>query len=187
VRKIASLLLLLTLPFVGLACDERTEETDSGGVLLEVDFGTVLPLRASVNDVVGNNGSLVQVEAVTFTSIVANPNAVASDLMNIELESFEVVFQRVDGGTRLPPPYVVKLLATIPAGGSFTINDLELMSFDQLNNPPLSDLLFANGGFDKETGLTFIRMNLFIRAFGRTLGGRRVESVPRPHTMEFTQ
>ena len=147
-RKIASLL-LLTFSLVGLACDERTEETDSGGVLLEVDFGTVLPFRASVNNA--------------------------------------VVYERVDGGTRLPPPYVVKLLGTIPAGGNFTINNLELLSFDQLNNPPLSDLLVENGGFDKETGLTYIRMNLIIRAFGRTLGGRRVESVPRPHTMEFTQ
>jgi len=186
VRRIASLL-LLTLSLVGLACDERTEQTDSGGVLLEVDFGSVLPLRASVNDAVNDMNSLVQANAVTFNSIVANPNATATELMDIELESFEVVYQRVDGGTRVPPPYVVKLLATVPAGGSFTINSLELMSFDQLNNPPLSDLLFENGGFDKETGLTYIRLNLIIRAFGRTLGGRRVESVPRPHTMELTQ
>lgn len=185
-RKIASLLLLI-FSLVGLACDERTEETDSGGVLLEVDFGTVLPLRASVNEAVNTNGSLVQVEQVTFTSIVANPNTEVTSLMDIELESFEVIFERVDGGTRLPPPYVVKLLATVPAGGLFQLNNLELMSIDQLNNPPLSDLLFENGGFDKETGLTYIRMNLIIRAFGRTLGGRRVESVPRPHTMEFTQ
>jgi len=185
VRKIASLL-LLTFSLVGLACDERTEKTDSGGVLLEVDFGTVLPLRASVNSAVSTN-SLVQVDTVTFSAVVANPNATATDLMNIELESLEVVFQRADGGTRVPPPYVVKLLATVPAGGNFSINNLELMSFDQLRNPPLSDLLFDNGGFDKETGLTYIRMNLIIRAFGRTLGGRRVESVPRPHTMEFVQ
>lgn len=184
-KKIASLL-LLTLSLVGLACDERTEKTDSGGVLLEVDFGSVLPLRASVNDAVSTN-SLVQAQAVTFSSIVANPNATATALMDIELESFEVIYQRVDGGTRVPPPYVVKLLATVPADGTFTLNNLELMSFDQLNNPPLSDLLFENGGFDKETGLTFIRMNLMVRAFGRTLGGRRVESAPRPHTMEFTQ
>nr|NIR37160.1 hypothetical protein [Actinomycetota bacterium]NIS32860.1 hypothetical protein [Actinomycetota bacterium]NIU67837.1 hypothetical protein [Actinomycetota bacterium]NIW29605.1 hypothetical protein [Actinomycetota bacterium] len=90
-------------------------------------------------------------------------------------------------GTRLPPPYVVKTLATIPAGASFTILNQELMSFEQLETPPLSDLLFENGGFDKETGRTYIRLNLFIRVFGRTLGNRRVESVSRPHTMEFVQ
>lgn len=184
-RKIASLL-LLTFSLAGLACDERTEETDSGGVLLEVDFGTVLPFRASVNEAVSTN-SLVAADMVRFSSVLFNPSVDATQLMDIELESLEVVFERVDGGTRLPPPYVVKLLGTVPAGGNFSINNLELMSFDQLNNPPLSDLIFANGGFDEETGLTYMRMNLIIRAFGRTLGGRRVESVPRPHTMEFTQ
>lgn len=184
-KKIASIV-LLSLSVVSLGCDERTEETDTGGVLLEVDFGTILPFRASVNDAV-NTSSLVTAPTTTFRSVIANPTANASDLMDIELDSMEVIYQRVDGGTRVPPPYVVHLLGTVPAGGSLTINGLELLSFAQLDNPPLSDLLFENGGFDRETGLTYIRMNLVIRAFGRTLGGRRVESVPRPHTMEFTQ
>ena len=185
-RKFVSLVLLLPLALLLAGCDERTEETDTGGVLLEVDFGTVLPFRASVNAAVAS-GSVITVQSLVINSIVSNPTGGTSSLMDVELESLEVTFQRADGGTRVPPPYVVKLLATIPVGGGFTITNQELMSFDQLSNPPLSDLLIENGGFDKETGLTHVRMNLFIKVFGKTLGNRRVESVSRPHTMEFTQ
>lgn len=184
-KKIARLV-LLSLALIGLGCDERTEETDSGGVLLEVDFGTVLPFRASVNNAVAT-GSLVTAPLLTISNVIASPLTNSSPLLAVELESLEVRFERADGGTVLPPAYVAKLLATIPPGGSLTISNQELMSFDQLNSPPLSDLLFENGGFDKETGLTYIRLNLLIRVFGRTLGNRRVESRSRPHTMEFTQ
>lgn len=184
-KKITSLV-LLALALVWLSCDERTEKTDSGGVLLEVDFGNAIPFRVSVNQAVGA-GSLVTTDSLVINSVIANPLGVSSELMDVELESIEVIFERVDGGTRLPPPYVVKTLATIPAGGSFTILNQELMSFEQLETQPLSDLLFENGGFDKETGRTYIRLNLYIRVFGRTLGNRRVESVSRPHTMEFVQ
>lgn len=179
-------LVLLSLALIGLGCDERTEQTDTGGVLLELDFANLIPFRASVNQAVAG-GSVVSADSLVFNSVVADPLASTSDLMDIELESIEVTFERVDGGTRVPPPYVHKLIGTIPVDGTFTVQNMPLMSFDQLSTPPLSDLLFENGGFDKETGLTFVRMNLFIRAFGRTLGNRRVESVPRPHTMEFTQ
>jgi hypothetical protein len=174
------------MALLGLGCDERTQESDTGGILLEVDFGTNLPFRASVNAAVAS-GSLVVAPTLTINSIVADPLGSTSSLMDVELESIEVRYERADGGTRLPPTYVVKTLATVPAGGSFTIAGQELMSFDQLNSPPLSDLLIENGGFDRETGLTFIRLNLFIRVFGRTLGNRSVDSVSRPHTMEFIQ
>lgn len=184
-KKSASLV-LLSFALLWLSCDERTQETDTGGVLLEVDFGTNLPFRQSVNEAVAS-GSLVVVQNLTINSIVADPVGTSSNLMDVELESIEVRYERADGGTRVPPTYVVKTLATIPAGGSFTILGQELMSFEQLNSPPLSDLLVENGGFDRETGLTFIRLNVFIRVFGKTLGNRSVDSVSRPHTMEFIQ
>lgn len=184
-KKSASFV-LLSMALLWLSCDERTQKTDTGGILLEVDFGANLPFRASVNEAVAA-GSVVVAPSLVINSIVADPFAAGSSLMDVELESIEVRYERADGGTRLPPTYVVKALATIPAGTSFTITGQELMSFEQLNSPPLSDLLFENGGFDRETGLTYIRLNLFIRVFGKTLGNRRVESVSRPHTMEFTQ
>ena len=59
------------------------------------------------------------------------------------------------------------------------------MSRDQLDNPPLSDLLFQNGGIDTETGLDRITLNVRIRFFGRTLSGDEVESNTVVWTIEF--
>ena len=185
--KLLTRLILLSVPLLLLSCDERLQQTDSGGVLLEIDLGNNLPLRESVNTLVATD-SLVNFPTINFVSVVADPRAPStSSLMDIQLESLEVTYERVDGGTRLPPPYVVKILGTVPVGGSLNIANLEVMSFDQIAVPPLSDLLFENGGFDKETGLTYVRMNLYLRAYGRTIGDRPVSSLSRPHTMEFTQ
>lgn len=181
VKTIARLLVLGLALVVTLGCPERTERTDSGGVLLEVAL-VDLPGLVSVN---GN--ARLQVETMTVNSIVAQPNGETSSLMDVELESYEVTFQRVDGGTRVPVPFVSNILSTVPVGGTLTLTNYLLMTTDQLRNPPLSDLLFENGGFDKETGSTTIKMNLTIRFFGRTLSGREVSSVPRAHTFEFVQ
>ena len=180
-------LLMICVALVGLACDERTEETDSGGVLLEVEFsGDGVPVFISVNGTFAVNGE-VAVGSIDINSIVVNNAAPTSALMDIELEALEVTFRRVDSGTRVPPPYVERILGTVPVGGTLTLNNWPIMSTDQLRNPPIEDLLFQNGGFDKETGDTIIRMDLIVRVFGRTLGNRRVESRPRPHTIEFRQ
>ena len=53
---------------------------------------------------------------------------------------------------------------------------LPITGATQFENPPLSDLFFANGGFDKETGNAVVILNVRIRFFGRTLSGDAVES-----------
>lgn len=177
---------LLAIALLVLGCKERTEQVDSGGVLLEVEFAADgIPVRVSVND--ATLTGLVQVPTTNILSVVADPTGDVSQLMDVDLEAVEVTYQRVDSGTRVPQPYVLNLLGRITVGGTLTYQNLPVMSRDQLENPPLSDLLYENGGFDKETGDTMIRMNLIIRVFGRTLTGRAVESVPRPHTIEFVQ
>jgi len=105
----------------------------------------------------------------------------------VELEGIEFTYTRVDRGTRIPSPFFFNLLGTVGAGGTLSYNGMPILSIEQVSNPPISDLLFENGGFDKETGDTVITMNVWVRAYGRTLSGREVQSVPRPHTIEFTQ
>ena len=184
--RLSARLLMVSLALLGLGCDERTEETDSGGVLLEVEFVSV-PNVVSVNEANTTGGGLVTVTTLNVNSVVARPGSTTSPLMDVELEAIEITFRRVDGGSRVPASLVDRLLFTVPVGGTLTVTNQPIMSLDQLQNPPMSDLLFENGGFDKETGKTFIRMDVIVRVFGRTLGERRVESVPRPHTIEFRQ
>jgi hypothetical protein len=101
------------------------------------------------------------------------------------MRSYEVVFTRADTGTRVPTPLVDGLISTVPPGGNTTYDNLPILRSEQLLNPPLSDLLFANGGTDDETGSDVIKLNLRIRFFGRTLGGREVVSLPQTFPIEF--
>ena len=116
-KKSARLLVLL-LPLLWLGCEERTEETDSGGVLLEVEFtSTGVPVIISVNGSYAVTGA-VTVGTMTVNSVIPNQTVSATDLMDVELEALEVTFRRADTGTRVPPPYVERLLSLVPAGGS---------------------------------------------------------------------
>lgn len=182
-RTLTRILLICAVALAVMACQERTDGADTGGVLLEMDWAeNGLPFRVSVN----SNDALF-IPTIVIRSIAADPNGATSQLMDVEVETLEVTFTRGDAGTRVPPPYVVAILGTVPIGGTLTLNNWDVMSFEQFRNPPLSDLKFENGGFDKETGLDVIRLNLVARVFGRTRSGKEVASVPRAQTIEFSQ
>jgi hypothetical protein len=184
-KTIPRLLLVAAVALLLLSCDERTEQTDSGGVVLEITFGTVVP----------NVGFMTEIDAAgvfvaptfTITSNLPNASGGQSTLMDVHLQGIEVLYERVDGGTRLPPPYYIELIGTVPAGGNLVYSNLPLMSTDQVTVPPLTDLLAENGGFDSETGKTSIAMTFIIRAYGRTVGERNVSSSPRRQTVEIFQ
>lgn len=171
-------ILLLALILVLGACSDP-EKVDSGGVVLQVEFVNA-PFRIGVND-----QDAVAIPTIEVSSIIPNTTAGTSDLMNVQLDLYEVTFSRSDTGTRTPEPYVFSLSGVVPVSGTLTLTNFPVMSVEQLRNPPLSDLLFENGGFDKETGSTVIRIDLTFVVFGRTLGGDSVASVPRTETLEF--
>ncbi len=177
-RSLAKVSMLL-VAFLAIGCEERTEETDSGGVLLEVEFTSTV-LRVGVEE-----SETVTIPAISVNSIVADPSGATSSLMDVQLRTLEVTFARADAGTRIPPPYVFNIIGTVPVGGTLTLSNFPIMSNEQTRVPPLSDLLIANGGFDRETGNTTVRLNVSFRAFGTTLGGTSVASVTRTQTIEF--
>ena len=181
-RRILNVALAGILMLGLLACEQRTDRTDGGGVLLTfgtVDWAAVYSVSASV----ANGGA--QIETVTLASVSKDPNGVTSALMDIELQSFEVSFQRADTGTRLPPVLVRTFPATIPVNGTSAITGLFFMLDGQLKNPPLADLLAVNGGIDRETGADSILLDVSIVFFGRTLSGDEVQSAPLRKTVQF--
>jgi hypothetical protein len=176
---------LLGVLMVGvLSCEARTDRTDTGGVLLSVSDFDGLPFAISVNDE-GFPG-FVQVDSLTIQSVVLNPSAPSSSLMDVELRSYQVRYRRVDTGTRTPRPLVNAFFGNVPSGGTDTINNLVLLGPEQLSNVPLSDLLFVNGGFDKETGSRVIKLELELTFFGRTLSGDDVSTNPARFSIDFT-
>lgn len=164
-------------------CSSDAGETDTGGVELVVTEFDGLPSIVSVNQAA--SVGLVTVDEIELTSIVENPSLGVSDLQTIELRTYEIRFTRADTGTRVPTPLVERLFSTVSPGGTADFGNLPILRSEQLLNPPLSDLLFVNGGFDRETGSDVIRLNFHLRFFGRTLSGRDIVTSPQSFTVEF--
>jgi hypothetical protein len=164
-----------------LGCDSRAHQTDSGGVILVISDFDGLPAEVSVG---GTNatGGAVTIDTLTLTSNVV-PGTASSNLMDVEITAYEVTYSRGDTGTRVPPPLVQPSLLFVPAGGNTDVGNLRILQSPQLTNTPLSDL--ENFGIDRETGSTAIILNIRLRFFGRTIGGREVETAPRSFTVEF--
>ena len=165
-----------------LGCESRTDRTDGGGVLLSISDFDGLPITLAVNS---SNGFL-QVGEIQITNVVKNPDIVGSILMNVEIESYEVTYSRGDTGTIVPPTLVRGLFGVVPVNGVFTVENLPVLAPEQFNVPPISDLLFVNGGFDKETGSRQILLNFHLRFFGRTLSGDAVQTAPASFTVTVT-
>jgi hypothetical protein len=164
-------------------CDSRVGRTDGGGVLLSVSDFDGLPTVVSMNATRADGAVIV--ESITIQSIVRDLDGATSDLMNVEMRTYEVTFTRGDGGTRVPPPLVRNIFGVTPVGGTQIYDNLPIMLSDQLTTVPLRDLFFENGGFDKETDRTSIILNLSLRFFGRTLAGDNVDTAPVRFTVEF--
>jgi hypothetical protein len=182
-RHAAKIALVLACLVLAQGCDSRLEETDGGGVLLSVTDFDGLPTIVSVS--AARAAGVVTIDSITIESILRDIDGEQSPLMNVEMQSYEVTYTRVDGGTRVPPPLVQKIFGVTPAGGQQTYDNLPILLGDQLSNPPLEDLFLENGGFDKETDRTNILMNIRLRFFGRSLGGEPVDTAPVQFTVEF--
>ena len=186
-RHALRILLALALLLLVAGCDSRLERTDGGGVLLSVTDFDGLPITVAVNaqrPLLGGTG-VVSIESITISSIVRDIDGDISDLMTIEMQSYEVNFTRADNGTRVPPPLVEKIFGVVPPGGTLVYENLPFMRSDQLDSTPLSDLFVEAGGFDKETGRTSIALNVIIRFFGRSIAGESVDTSPIQFTVEF--
>jgi len=174
--------LLGVLTLAVLSCEARTDRTDTGGVLLTVSDFDELPIAMSVN----SECCFLQVGSLTVRSVILNPNATNSDLMDVEIQSYQVTYRRLDNGTRVPRPLVQGLFGIVPHGGNMQLDDLPVMGPEQLLNTPLSDLLFVNGGFDKETGSPVIKLELALTFFGKTLSGDDVATEPAKFAVSFS-
>lgn len=176
-------LILGVLSLGVLSCgDERTLNSEGTVILSLTDFDG-LPFQVSVNQAAQLGA--VTVDSLTLQNVPKDPNGATSELMSIELDSVEITYERRDTGTRVPPPRVRSIFSLVPVGGTSNLENLEILGFEQLLSPPLSDLLFENGGFDTETGSNLIILDVNIRFFGRTLGGDEVASGFDSFRIEF--
>jgi hypothetical protein len=177
---------IFALTFVAVAvlgCSARTDKTDAGGVILSISHFDGLPLgvSASLGEMHGNN----DIGTLTVQNIAKNISQPTSDLMNVEIHSYEVTYTREDTGTRMPPKLVQAIFGVAPVNGTYTLNNGPFLRDDQFNNQPLKDLKLY--GRDLETGSTVVRLRVSIQFFGKTLSGDSVASAPGYFSIEVTQ
>jgi hypothetical protein len=175
-KRTVSVLFLVVLVAALGGCRSRTDRSE-GSVLLSVSDFDGLPLRVDVSA-----GGPTSIDEIVIQNIVKDPSGGSSDLMAVELRSYEVRYARRDTGTRVPPPFVQSIFGLIPAGGETTFNNLPFLTENQFRNPPIDDL--ADTGVDRETGSDIIVLNVTMRFFGRTIAGDDVATAPASFTIE---
>lgn len=179
----STLAALAALLAVGaLGCNGHTERADTGGVNLQIQTFTGMPLSQSVN-----TSNFVQVGTLILRSIVLGPDISPGETSNINITTYQVTYKRLDGNGPNPPPYINHVFGSVDVGGTLTFNNLPVMGPDQLNSRPLSDLLIENGGFIRETGNNYIPIEFQVTFYGKTISGRDIASNTVAFTITLTQ
>lgn len=179
-NRFARIFALATLTFAVLGCEARTDKSDGGGVLLSISDFDGLPTAISASGAVA--AGQVVIEQITVQSVVKNPSQSTSALMAVEIESYEVTFQRDDTGTRVPPRLKNFIFGSVDPGGTFILENGPILRVDQLVNQPIRDM--AEFGEDPETSSDVIRLKVGVQFFGKTISGDAVESAPAFFTLE---
>lgn len=177
-RKALSYLGLMLLLAAVNSCRASTDKTTASVVLVLSDF-TGLPVQVSASK------GPFQITTVTVRAFIKDPNATAtSNLENVEIKSYQIVYRRRDSGTRQVPTLVQGLFGFVQANSSTVFNNLPILLSDQILNPPLGDL--TTFGFDSETKSAIIPLDCTITVFGTSLSGDKVASDPSTFTIEVS-
>ncbi len=192
-KKTLAILISLFAAVSLISCESSTQKTDGGGIILSItDFGEA-PLSPSVNFAASPfdpqneflTGGYIALSNVVIAAVVKEPNAPTANLQNVELQAIEVTYTRGDQGTRVPPPIVQNIFGVITPGGTNTLNRVDIITPEQLSEPPVEDLLWENGGLDLETRDESIVLVAHIRAFGRGLSGEELVSAPAKYSFRL--
>jgi len=170
--------LALSCLALALAGCESPDKVDAGGVILSLSDFDGLPISISAT----GSCCSVAVASMTLTSISKNPGGPTGPLMNVEIQSYEVIYTREDTGNRTPPRLVQSIFGVVPVNGTSQLDNYPVLREDQFNSQPFLDL--QDFGRDTQTGTTVVRLRLTIRFFGRTLSGDAVESTPASFSVE---
>jgi len=160
-------------------CSSNTRGDDAAPVYITCDF-TLLPAAKNVND-----GSLLQFQTVTLQSHMKSPTATSSPFLDVQVETYTIVWTRVDGGKTASKTEVFGGNVIVPVGGLTTLTNYPFMSISALQQPPLSFLWPSNGSVDPETNRFEIRQTGTVTFNGHTMSGQPVVSVPAPFDMTF--
>jgi hypothetical protein len=129
-------------------------------------------------DLAGGEGCDANIGTINMEVIAKSPEA-TGNFVQVRVNRYRVSYQRTDGGTLVPRPFVRSIDTLINVGGSAGLEEIVLFEQDVLFNAPFPALLPNNGGRDPETGRPVVEMDVIVEVFGETLGGDRVFDATR--------
>jgi hypothetical protein len=151
-------------------CSTNTQGDSASPVFLAGEF-TLLPLQKCVND-----NTVLQFSTTVLRNRLKNPAASATQFLDVQIDTYIVVWRRIDGGRTASPTQSFGGNVIVPPNGQSTLTDYPYMTADDLLRPPLDQLFPFNGGVDKETGRAEIRESGSVTWYGHTLSGQAVVS-----------
>jgi len=173
-RKILIFLPILILTYT--ACDtfNGTGETRSG-VFLTID--SIVPNVGSgslvaVDEKTGHYSASSDDATIVMSNRPKNASLTASPWLAIVLDEYQVTFYRTDGGTAVPNSLRRAVTFTIDFDDTLTIDNFTFLSAEQKLEYPLFDL--AVNGYDLETKMPVIEVNIMVEVFGHLLSGETV-------------
>lgn len=171
--------LLLLLP-LAVGCTNKQGESEAA-VFLSVELKDQ-PGFANVACPVE-----VQFKTININSHLKNPTATdPQHLQDVQLNHYVVTYERLDGGTRVPPAETFSVGGLVPSNGTATLNNWPGMYAYAVTQTPFDQLLPFNGGIDQETGRSEIDVGFMFQFFGETASGQRVASDVAIAQLAFT-
>jgi|GEM_PF-4052040 len=158
------------------ACDTfNSVGQQRAGVFLtidEIELNTGAGSLARVDEETGNITANSDTVKIVFHNRPKSTRQTDSPWMDIITEEYQVTFYRIDGGTVVPNSLRRRLTVTVEFDNTYTVPSLTMLSAEQKIESPLWEL--AVNGYDAETGLPVIEMNVMIEVFGKTTSGEQV-------------
>jgi hypothetical protein len=169
-KKRALIAAALVLIALSPACTNKEGETEA-----PIFITVSIDLQPGFVDV--GTPAPVQIATIVLSSHLKNPSQTdPQGFADAQINSYTVRFRRTDGGTRVPAVQTFGVGINIPSSGSATLSNFPILPASLLQQSPFDQLLPFNGGVDRETGRTEIRMTYDLTFYGTTVSGHRVQS-----------
>ena len=169
VKLLLGIALAATLAVVS-GCTNKQSQSESP-VSITVD----LPNQSGLTVIVP--ARTLTIPTMTLTSHLKDRTSLdPNHFADVQVGTYTVTYRRADGGTLVPPVQTFAAGGLLPSDGTLTLTDFPVLSQTAMAGTPFDQLLPFNGGIDRETGSTEIRMFYDITFFGTTVSGKRVQS-----------
>ncbi len=158
-----------------LSCSGELTDDSSPVTLVVTNTQTLRVIDIGPNDDVDCDQN---VGTINMQVIPKNTNA-TGNLLQVRVNRYRVSYQRTDGGTQVPAPFVRSIDSLIGVGATGALSNFTILEADALNQAPFAALQPQNGGRDPQTGRPVVKLEVIVELFGETLGGDNVYDATR--------